>query len=97
MECDLIVVLKVSGGSIHSHSCHQRFRIEPVHRRGGHPQGYLVNRVEGAGMWWFPQSAKGPVTIAISTETPGLTKYLRLRLEEELTENYQEMARCSLG
>ena len=36
---------------------------------------------------------KGSITIAVSTENPGLTKYLRLRLEEELTENYQEMAR----
>jgi precorrin-2 dehydrogenase/sirohydrochlorin ferrochelatase len=36
---------------------------------------------------------KGPITISISTESPALSKYLRLRLEEEITGNYQEMAR----
>jgi len=54
----------------------------------------LVNRVEGRGDVVVPSLIrKGSITIAVSTENPGLTKYLRLRLEEELTENYQEMAR----
>ncbi len=57
-------------------------------------RGILVNRVEGAGDVVVPSLIrKGSITIAISTENPGLTKYLRLRLEEELTENFQEMAR----
>jgi precorrin-2 dehydrogenase/sirohydrochlorin ferrochelatase len=56
--------------------------------------GILVNRVEGRGDVVVPSLIrKGPITIAISTESPGLSKYLRLRLEKELTENYQEMAR----
>jgi len=54
----------------------------------------LVNRVEGRGDVVVPSLIrKGPITIAISTESPGLSKYLRLRLEKELTENFQEMAR----
>ena len=45
-------------------------------------------------MWWFHLFCKrGSIAIAISTQIPGLTKYLRLRLEEELTGNYQDMAR----
>ena len=57
-------------------------------------QGVLVNRVEGIGDVVVPSILqKGPIAIAITTEIPGLTKYLRLRLEEELTENYQDMAR----
>jgi precorrin-2 dehydrogenase/sirohydrochlorin ferrochelatase len=57
-------------------------------------RGILVNRVEGTGNVVVPSRIrKGSITIAISTENPGLTKYLRLRLEKELTENYQEMAR----
>jgi len=57
-------------------------------------RGILVNRVEGRGDVVVPSLIrKGSITIAVSTENPGLTKYLRLRLEEELTENYQEMAR----
>jgi precorrin-2 dehydrogenase/sirohydrochlorin ferrochelatase len=57
-------------------------------------RGILVNRVVGRGDVVVPSLIrKGSITIAVSTENPGLTKYLRLRLEEELTENYQEMAR----
>jgi precorrin-2 dehydrogenase/sirohydrochlorin ferrochelatase len=57
-------------------------------------RGVLVNMVEGAGDVVVPSLIrKGPIAIAISTENPGLTKYLRLQLEMKLTENYQEMAR----
>jgi precorrin-2 dehydrogenase/sirohydrochlorin ferrochelatase len=57
-------------------------------------RGILVNRVEGTGNVVVPSLIRrGSITIAISTENPGLTKHLRLRLEKELTENYQEMAR----
>lgn len=57
-------------------------------------RGILVNRVEGAGDVVVPSLIrKGPIAIAISTENPGLTKYLRLQLEKRLTDNYQEMAR----
>ena len=53
----------------------------------------MVNRVDGAGIVQVPSIInRGPVTIAISTETPALSKYLRLRLEQELTGNYQQMA-----
>ncbi|HON35142.1 MAG TPA: bifunctional precorrin-2 dehydrogenase/sirohydrochlorin ferrochelatase [Methanothrix sp.] len=56
--------------------------------------GVLVNRVEGRGEVVVPSIIrKGQISIAISTEAPGLTRYLRLRLEEELTEDYQGMAR----
>ena len=56
--------------------------------------GILVNNVEGAGDVVVPSILqRGSIAIAISTEIPGLTKYLRARLEEELTENYQDMAR----
>ncbi|MCX6677323.1 MAG: bifunctional precorrin-2 dehydrogenase/sirohydrochlorin ferrochelatase [Methanothrix sp.] len=54
----------------------------------------LVNKVEGVGDVVVPSILqRGSIAIAISTESPGLTKYLRLRLEEVLTENYQDMAR----
>ena len=57
-------------------------------------QGILVNSVEGAGDVVVPSVLqKGSIAIAIATENPGLTKYLRLRLEDELTENLSEMAR----
>ncbi len=53
----------------------------------------LVNKVEGVGDVVVPSILqRGSIAIAISTEIPGLTKYLRLRLEEELTGNYQDMA-----
>jgi precorrin-2 dehydrogenase/sirohydrochlorin ferrochelatase len=54
----------------------------------------LVNNVDGAGDVVVPSILqKGSIAIAISTEVPALTKYLRLRLEEELTDSYPEMAR----
>ena len=57
-------------------------------------QGILVNKVESVGDVVVPSILqRGSIAIAISTEIPALTKYLRLRLEEELTENYQDMAR----
>jgi len=56
-------------------------------------RGLLVNKVDGIGDVVVPSLIrKDPITIAISTESPGLTKYLRLRLEKELTENFQQMA-----
>jgi precorrin-2 dehydrogenase/sirohydrochlorin ferrochelatase len=56
--------------------------------------GVLVNRVEGRGEVVVPSILrKGQIAIAISTEVPGLTRYLRHRLEEELTEDYQGMAK----
>ena len=56
--------------------------------------GVLVNRVEGRGEVVVPSIIrKGQISVAISTEVPGLTRYLRLRLEEELTEDYQGMAK----
>jgi len=57
-------------------------------------RGILIDRVDGRGDVVVPSIIrKDPVTIAIATESPGLTKYLRLRLEEELTEDFQSMAR----
>jgi precorrin-2 dehydrogenase/sirohydrochlorin ferrochelatase len=54
----------------------------------------LVNKVEEAGDVVVPSILqRGSIAIAISTQIPALTKYLRLRLEEELTGNYQDMAR----
>jgi precorrin-2 dehydrogenase / sirohydrochlorin ferrochelatase len=54
----------------------------------------LVNNVEGVGDVVVPSILqRGCIAIAISTESPALTKYLRLRLEEELTDSYQDMAR----
>lgn len=56
--------------------------------------GILVNKVEGVGDVVVPSILqRGSIAIAISTESPGLTKYLRLRLEEELTDSYSDMAR----
>jgi precorrin-2 dehydrogenase/sirohydrochlorin ferrochelatase len=57
-------------------------------------QGIFVNRVESAGDVVVPSILRrGSIAIAISTEIPGLTKYLRLQLEEVLAESYQEMVR----
>ena len=53
-----------------------------------------MNKVEGVGDVVVPSILqRGSIAIAISTEIPALTKYLRLRLEEELTDSYQDMAR----
>jgi precorrin-2 dehydrogenase len=57
-------------------------------------EGILVNRVMGAGDVVVPSIIrKEPITIAISTESPALSKYLRMRLETCLKENFAEMAR----
>ena len=62
--------------------------------REARERGILIDRVDGRGDVVVPSIIrKDPVTIAIATESPGLTKYLRLRLEEELTEDFQSMAR----
>jgi precorrin-2 dehydrogenase/sirohydrochlorin ferrochelatase len=54
----------------------------------------LVNNVEGLGDVVVPSILqRGCIAIAISTESPALTKYLRLRLDEVLTDSYQDMAR----
>jgi len=56
--------------------------------------GVLVNRVDGVGDVVVPSIIrKDPIAIAISTESPALSKYLRLRLEKELSENFSQMAR----
>lgn len=56
--------------------------------------GVLVNSVDEIGDIVVPSIIrKEPITIAISTESPALSKYLRLRLEKELTENFQGMAK----
>ncbi|NTV28112.1 MAG: bifunctional precorrin-2 dehydrogenase/sirohydrochlorin ferrochelatase [Methanothrix sp.] len=57
-------------------------------------RGVLINKVDGVGDVVVPSIIrKGSIAIAITTEIPGLTKYLRLRLEEYLTRDYQEMAK----
>jgi precorrin-2 dehydrogenase/sirohydrochlorin ferrochelatase len=57
-------------------------------------RGVLINRVDGVGDIVVPSIIrKGSIAIAITTEIPALTKYLRLRLEEDLTCNYEEMAK----
>jgi precorrin-2 dehydrogenase/sirohydrochlorin ferrochelatase len=57
-------------------------------------KGILVNNVDGAGDIVVPSLIrKGPIAIAISTESPALSKYIRLRLERELGENFEGMAR----
>jgi precorrin-2 dehydrogenase/sirohydrochlorin ferrochelatase len=57
-------------------------------------RGILVNKVDGIGDVVVPSLIrKGPIAIAISTESPALSKYLRLKLEKELDENFEGMAR----
>jgi precorrin-2 dehydrogenase/sirohydrochlorin ferrochelatase len=57
-------------------------------------RGVLINKVDGVGDVVVPSIIrKGSISIAITTQIPGLTKYLRLRLEEYLTCDYQEMAK----
>jgi precorrin-2 dehydrogenase/sirohydrochlorin ferrochelatase len=53
----------------------------------------LVNNVDEPGDVVVPSILqKGSIAIAISTEVPALTKHLRLHLDGELTDSYQEMA-----
>jgi precorrin-2 dehydrogenase/sirohydrochlorin ferrochelatase len=55
--------------------------------------GVLVNKVDGVGDVVVPSIIrKEPIAIAISSQSPALTKYLRLRLERELSENFRQMA-----
>lgn len=62
--------------------------------QAAHARGILVNRVDGVGDVVVPSLIrKGPITIAIFTQSPALSKHLRLRLEEELAEDYEAMAR----
>jgi precorrin-2 dehydrogenase/sirohydrochlorin ferrochelatase len=57
-------------------------------------RGILVNKVDGIGDVVVPSMIrKGPIVIAISTESPALSKYLRIRLERELDENIEGMSR----
>lgn len=57
-------------------------------------KGILVNKVDGIGDVVVPSLIrKGPIAIAISTKSPALSKYLRQRLERELDENFEGMAR----
>ena len=57
-------------------------------------RGILVNRVDGRGEVVVPSIIRrGRVSIAISTEIPALSRYLRLLLEEELSSSISEMAR----
>jgi precorrin-2 dehydrogenase/sirohydrochlorin ferrochelatase len=57
-------------------------------------RGIFVNKVDGIGDVVVPSLIRrGPIDIAISTKTPALSKYLRLRLERELGENFEGMAR----
>ena len=57
-------------------------------------RGILVNRVDGRGEVVVPSIIRrGRVSIAISTEIPALSRYLRLLLEEELSPSISEMAR----
>jgi len=57
-------------------------------------KGILVNKVDGIGDVVVPSLIrKGPISIAISTKSPALSKYLRQRLENELDENFEGMAR----
>lgn len=54
----------------------------------------LVNSVESVGDVVIPSILnRGHLTIAISTENPALSKYLRMKLDQLLSENYEEMAR----
>ena len=55
--------------------------------------GILVNKVDGVGDIVVPSILhREPITIAISTESPALSKFLRVKLEKELHEDYQGMA-----
>lgn len=57
-------------------------------------RGILVNRVDRRGEVVVPSIIRrGRVSIAVSTEIPALSRYLRLRLEEEFSSSISEMAR----
>jgi len=62
--------------------------------RAAQERGILVNRVDGVGDVVVPSIVrKSPITIAIFTQSPALSKHLRLRLEDVLVEDYEAMAR----
>ena len=68
--------------------------LNAVIEREAQARGILIDKVNGMGDVVVPSVIrKDPITIAIATESPGLTKYLRIKLEDELSENYQGMAR----
>ncbi|HNX40498.1 MAG TPA: bifunctional precorrin-2 dehydrogenase/sirohydrochlorin ferrochelatase [Methanothrix sp.] len=57
-------------------------------------EGVLINRVEGVGDVVVPSIIrKGSIAIALTTEVPGFTRYLRRHLEEALPDSYVLMAR----
>jgi precorrin-2 dehydrogenase/sirohydrochlorin ferrochelatase len=69
-------------------------RINQSIEREAIEKGILVNKVDGVGDVVVPSLIrKGSIDIAISTKTPALSKYLRQRLEDELDENFEGMAR----
>jgi precorrin-2 dehydrogenase/sirohydrochlorin ferrochelatase len=56
--------------------------------------GVLVNKVDGVGDVAVPSIIRrDSITLAISTGSPALSRYMRLKLERELAENYTGMAR----
>ena len=95
MECDLTADFKrYLEGAFIAIPATSNTPAEPAIEEEAIRMGVLVNRVEGRGEVVVPSILrKGQIAIAISTEVPALTRYLRLRLDEELTEDYQEMAR----
>ena len=53
----------------------------------------LVNSINGPGEVVVPSLVrKGPITIAITTKSPALSKYMRQKLEKELPDDYRDMA-----
>jgi precorrin-2 dehydrogenase/sirohydrochlorin ferrochelatase len=57
-------------------------------------RGILVNRVDGRGEVVVPSIIRrGRVSIAISTEIPALSRFVRLKLEKDLGPSISEMAK----
>ncbi len=57
-------------------------------------RGILVNRVDGRGEVVVPSIIRrGRVSLAISTEIPALSRFLRLKLEKEICPSISQMAR----
>ena len=57
-------------------------------------RGILVNRVDGRGEVVVPSIIRrGRVSLAISTEIPALSRFLRLKLEKEFCPSISQMAR----
>ncbi len=56
--------------------------------------GILVNRVEGTGDVVVPSIIRrGTIAVAITTEIPGYTRFLRQHLEDALDQRHADMAR----